>query len=53
LLGAILALPVAAASRDVVRYLFRRLSPDAPEALASSIDGLRLDQHPGLPDARP
>jgi predicted PurR-regulated permease PerM len=53
LLGAILALPVAAASRDVVRYLFRRLSPDAPEALASSIDGLRLDQHPGLPDALP
>ena len=28
LLGAILALPVAAACRDVVRYLFRRLSPD-------------------------
>jgi predicted PurR-regulated permease PerM len=53
LLGAILALPVAAASRDVVRYLFRRLSPDAPEALAASIDGLRLDQHPGLPDTLP
>ena len=30
LLGAILALPVTAAVRDVVRYLFRRLSPDAP-----------------------
>ncbi|MBA2300581.1 MAG: AI-2E family transporter, partial [Chloroflexi bacterium] len=27
LLGAILALPVTAAARDVVRYLFRRLSP--------------------------
>jgi predicted PurR-regulated permease PerM len=53
LLGAILALPVAAASRDVVRYLFRRLSPDATDALAASIDGLRLDQHPGLPDALP
>jgi predicted PurR-regulated permease PerM len=29
LLGAILALPVAAALRDIVRYLFRRLSPPA------------------------
>ena len=28
LLGAILALPMTAAFRDVVRYLFRRLSPD-------------------------
>src|SRR4029079_17672073 len=31
LLGAILALPMTAAFRDVVRYLFRRLSPDEPE----------------------
>ena len=30
LLGAILALPMTAAFRDVVRYLFRRLSPDDP-----------------------
>ena len=30
LLGAILALPMTAAFRDVVRYLFRRLSPDEP-----------------------
>jgi predicted PurR-regulated permease PerM len=37
LLGAILALPVTAAFRDVVRYLFRRLSPDEPEALAASL----------------
>lgn len=37
LLGAILALPVTAAGRDVVRYLFRRLSPDDPEALAATI----------------
>jgi predicted PurR-regulated permease PerM len=37
LLGAILALPMAAAFRDVVRYLFRRLSPDQPEALALSL----------------
>ena len=34
LLGAILALPVAAALRDVTRYLFRRLSPESNEALA-------------------
>jgi predicted PurR-regulated permease PerM len=51
LLGAILALPVTAAGRDVVRYLFRRLSPDAPEALAASIAGLGLDEHPGIPEA--
>ena len=37
LLGAILALPMTAAFRDVVRYLFRRLSPDQPEALAASL----------------
>lgn len=37
LLGAILALPVTAAFRDVVRYLFRRLSPDEAEALAASL----------------
>ncbi len=49
LLGAILALPVAAAMRDVVRYLFRRLSPEAPEALATSIAGLGLEVHPGVP----
>ena len=30
LLGAILALPMTAAFRDVVRYLFRRLSPGRP-----------------------
>ena len=48
LLGAILALPIAAAFRDVVRYLFRRLSPDDPDALAASISGLRLERD-GLP----
>ncbi len=37
LLGAILALPVTAAGRDVVRYLFRRMSPDQPEALAATL----------------
>ena len=48
LLGAILALPIAAAFRDIVRYLFRRLSPEDPEALAASISGLRLERD-GLP----
>jgi predicted PurR-regulated permease PerM len=42
LLGAILALPVTAAFRDVVRYLFRRLSPDEPEALAVSLGNIGL-----------
>lgn len=49
LLGAILALPITAAMRDVVRYLFRRLSPDSPDSLAQSIDGLGLERHPGVP----
>jgi predicted PurR-regulated permease PerM len=49
LLGAILALPVSAALRDVTRYLFRRLSPDEPEALAASIADLGLEVHPGVP----
>jgi predicted PurR-regulated permease PerM len=48
LLGAILALPVAAAIRDVTRYVFRRLSPDATDALAASITGLGLEIHPGV-----
>jgi predicted PurR-regulated permease PerM len=51
LLGAILALPVTAAARDVVRYLFRRLSPDASEALTASIAGLGLERHAGVPAA--
>jgi predicted PurR-regulated permease PerM len=49
LLGAILALPVTAAGRDVLRYLFRRSSPDSREALAESITGLGLEEHPGIP----
>jgi predicted PurR-regulated permease PerM len=53
LLGAILALPIVAAFRDVIRYLFRRLTPEAPGALAASIDGLGLERHPGLPGASP
>jgi predicted PurR-regulated permease PerM len=51
LLGAILALPIAAAIRDVSRYLFRRLSPGSPEALATSLHGLGLERHPGIPGA--
>jgi predicted PurR-regulated permease PerM len=51
LLGAILALPVTAAGRDVVRYLFRRASPNASVALAASIAGLGLEEHPGIPEA--
>jgi predicted PurR-regulated permease PerM len=42
LLGAILALPVTAAFRDVVRYLFRRLSPDEPAALAISLGNIGM-----------
>ena len=42
LLGAILALPITAAFRDVVRYLFRRLSPDEPEALAVSLRSIGM-----------
>jgi predicted PurR-regulated permease PerM len=37
LLGAILALPLTAAARDVVKYLFRRLTPEEPAALAASL----------------
>ena len=42
LLGAILALPITAAVRDVVRYLFRRASPDEPEALAVSLRNIGM-----------
>jgi predicted PurR-regulated permease PerM len=42
LLGAILALPMTAAFRDVTRYLFRRLSPGEPEALAISLRNIGM-----------
>jgi predicted PurR-regulated permease PerM len=42
LLGAILALPITAAVRDVIRYLFRRLSPDQPEALGISLRNIGM-----------
>ncbi len=51
LLGAILALPVTAAARDVVRYLFRRTSPGATDDVAASIAGLGLETHPSVPAA--
>ncbi len=47
LLGAILALPLTAAFRDVVRYLFRRLTPDEPAALASSLEPIGLGPSDG------
>jgi predicted PurR-regulated permease PerM len=43
LLGAILALPVTAAGRDVVRYLFRRLSPETSDEFVASVAGLGLE----------
>ncbi len=43
LVGAILALPVAAAGRDVVRYLFRRAGPDDdPASLAAIVRGVGM-----------
>jgi predicted PurR-regulated permease PerM len=47
LLGAILALPMTAAFRDVVRYLFRRLSPDQPAALATSLANIGMGPDDG------
>jgi predicted PurR-regulated permease PerM len=49
LLGAILALPVTAAARDIVRYLFRRSTSNSSADVARSIAGLGLEEHPGLP----
>jgi predicted PurR-regulated permease PerM len=51
LLGAILALPMTAAFRDVVRYLFRRLSPDEPAALAASLEPIGMGPTDGWSDA--
>jgi predicted PurR-regulated permease PerM len=49
LLGAILALPITAAGRDVVRYLFRRLSPvpSSPEVAVDLATGSVVQ--PGAP----
>jgi predicted PurR-regulated permease PerM len=47
LLGAILALPMTAAFRDVIRYLFRRLSPDDPSGLALSLSNIGMGPDDG------
>lgn len=47
LLGAILALPMTAAFRDVIRYLFRRLSPDDPTGLALSLSNIGMGPDDG------
>ena len=47
LLGAILALPMTAAFRDVIRYLFRRLSPDEPAALVISLTKIGMGPDDG------
>jgi len=51
LIGAILALPVAAAFRDVVRYLFRRLGDeDDRETVVTLVRRVGMDPATGLPD---
>ena len=58
LLGAILAVPVTAAGRDVYRYLFNRLSPipatprEAAEAALGLVTGGQLTDLPDLPPVR-
>ncbi len=49
LLGAILALPIAAAIRDVVRYLFRRLTPESSHLVAATVASLGLETRLGSP----
>lgn len=62
LLGAILALPLTAAARDVFRYLFQRLSPNPPEPALAAVMALgeapadMLEEPvpaPGAPAAHP
>jgi predicted PurR-regulated permease PerM len=48
LLGAILAIPITAAGRDVYRYLFRRLSDDYPEA-TTPVPATASDEQSGEP----
>jgi predicted PurR-regulated permease PerM len=53
LLGAILALPVTAAGRDVFRYLFRRLGPEPrPSALEAAAGVLGSSIHPAPGETR-
>jgi len=54
LLGAILAIPITAAGRDVYRYLFRRLSDTPPEpADADNHDSLPVAPPTSLPEGEP
>jgi len=52
LLGAILALPVTAAARDVYRYLFGRLSPSPPTPAAAEALAIADLEGPEPPIAR-
>jgi predicted PurR-regulated permease PerM len=44
LLGAILALPVAATGRDIVRYLFQRMSTDDPDAMRAVAERMNIER---------
>jgi predicted PurR-regulated permease PerM len=52
LLGAILSLPIAAAGRNIYRYLFRRVTPDPqpPDVAARGLDGSPLLPPPPVVD---
>lgn len=52
LLGAILALPITAAARNVYRYLFGRLSPTAPTPPPDNPADVQLDER-GYPASEP
>jgi predicted PurR-regulated permease PerM len=49
-LGAILALPLTAAGRDIYRYLFRRLSPEPPTAETALAEALHPPDRPAALD---
>ena len=57
LLGAILAIPITAAARDVYRYLFRRLSDDESVAAVTTgdvaTDTLLAEAAAGAPPVKP
>jgi len=53
LLGAILAIPITAAARDVYRYLFHRLSDDEVDAAAGTNPPGPTDQTPPRPAEDP
>ena len=55
LLGAILSLPIAAAARNIYRYLYRRLepNPEPPSVAARGLDGRRQADAPTVPGDAP